>query len=115
MQAKSIKGNSAAAIEPAIRDANTDGFKPTLAIIFISVKQDRNRICEIFKKEKIYFIGATSAAEFINGHQSEGEIVKLLLDINNNNYRIQFIDTPKLKAATNANQGSEFTIILPVN
>ncbi|MBK9958586.1 MAG: hypothetical protein IPP11_08345 [Chitinophagaceae bacterium] len=58
-----------------------ENFKPTLAIVFISVKQDRKAICEILRKEEIDVFGATSCGEFISGYQSEGEIVVLLFDM----------------------------------
>ncbi len=90
MKAKSIKGSSPSAIQSALQQSMADGYKPTLAIVFISIKQDRKAICEILDKEGIDVFGATSCGEFINGHQSEGEIVILLLDINRNNYSMLF-------------------------
>jgi hypothetical protein len=92
MKAKSIKGNSTAAIKSALQQNITDDFKPTLAIVFISIKQDRNAVCEILQKEAIDIIGATSSGEFIDGHQSEGETVMILLDINRSDFSILFED-----------------------
>lgn len=40
MKAKSIKGKSTEEISSALTESMSDGFKPTLAIVFISVKQD---------------------------------------------------------------------------
>ncbi len=60
--------------------------------MFLSIKQDRQTVCEILNKENLDIIGATSSGEFINGHQSEGEIVILLLDIHRNNFSILFED-----------------------
>lgn len=90
MQAKSIKGNSPEEIQSSLQQSVAAGFKPTLAFVFISIKQDRKAISEILQKEGIDILGATSCGEFINGYQSEGEIVILLLDINRNNYSILF-------------------------
>jgi hypothetical protein len=92
MKAKSIKGRSADEIDSALRQSMTDGFRPTLAIVFISIKQDRKAVCEILDKEDVDIIGATSSGEFINEHQSEGGIVVMLLDINKNDYFILFED-----------------------
>jgi hypothetical protein len=39
MKAKSIKGNSPSAIKIALEQSMAGGFKPTLAIVFLSVKQ----------------------------------------------------------------------------
>lgn len=90
MQAKSIKGKSTAEIQSALQQSIADGFKPTLAIVFISIKQDRKAVCEILNEYDIDVIGATSSGEFINGYQSEGEMVILLLDIQKNDYCILF-------------------------
>jgi hypothetical protein len=102
MKAKSIKGNSPEVIKSALQECMTDGFKPTIAIVFISIKQDRKEVCEILQKEGIDVLGATSSGEFINGHQSEGEIVIMLLDIRTDRYAILFesIEDKSLEAAT---------------
>ncbi len=71
----------------------SDGFTPTLAIVFISVKQDRRAICELLSKYHIDIVGATSAGEFTNHRQSDGETAMLLFDINKEYYRILFRDT----------------------
>lgn len=92
MQAKSIKGKSPVEIRSALQQSIADGFKPTLAIVFISIKQDRKAICEILNESGIDIIGATSSGEFINGYQSEGEAAILFLDINKNDYCILFED-----------------------
>ena len=60
MKAKSIKGNSPEVIKSALQECMTDGFKPTIAIVFISIKQDRKAVCEILQKEGIDVLGATS-------------------------------------------------------
>ncbi len=93
MIAKSIKGSTSAEIQTALAGSIADGFKPTLAIVFISINQDRVAVCEILTKQGIDILGATSSGEFIYGHQSQGEIVILLLDIPRDHYRILFCDT----------------------
>jgi|SRR6187455_1574021 len=90
MKAKSIRGGSAEEIDSALQQSMDDGFRPTLAIVFISIKQDRKAVCEILDKEGIDIIGATSSGEFINGHQSEGEAAIMLFDINKNDYCVLF-------------------------
>jgi hypothetical protein len=92
MKARSIKGSSAEEIQSALKQSMADGFKPTLALLFISIKQDRKAICEILDKEGIDIIGASSSGEFIDGYQSVGEAVLMLLDINKNYYCILFED-----------------------
>lgn len=95
MNAKSIKGSSPEEIQTALQESMADagrpdgqGFKPTLAIVFISVKQDKNAVCEIFTREGIDCIGATSCHEFTDGHQSEGAIAVLLLGVAKDNYAV---------------------------
>jgi hypothetical protein len=102
MKAKSIQGKSVVEIKSALGQALSDGFKPTLAIVFISIKQDREAVCDILHNNGIDIIGATSSGEFIDGHESEGEIVMILLDINRNNYSILYEDIGErsLKDAT---------------
>jgi len=92
MKAKSISGKSAKEIQSAMQKCLADGYKPTLAIVFISIKQDRKAVCEILSKENIDILGATSSGEFINGHQSEGEMVVMLLDIDKADYSILIED-----------------------
>lgn len=92
MKAKSIKGKSPEEIKNALAESMTDEFKPTLAIVFLSIKQDRQTVCEILNKENLDIIGATSSGEFIDGHQSEGGIIVLLLDMKKENYCLLFED-----------------------
>ena len=90
MKAKSIKGKSPEEIQSALEQSMADGFKPTLAIVFLSIRQDRKAICEILDKKGVDVMGATSAGEFIDGHESKGETVMMLFDINKNDYCILF-------------------------
>jgi hypothetical protein len=92
MKAKSIKGNSAGEIKAAIADCLADGFRPTLAFVFISVKQDRKAVCELLHAASIDIIGATSCGEFISGYQSEGSAAILLMDLPREAYKILFED-----------------------
>ncbi len=103
MKAKSIKGKSPDEIKSALNTSMADGFKPTLAIVFISIKQNRNAVCEILDSEGIDILGATSSGEFIDGFQSQGEIAILLLDMNKDDYCILFekIGDRSLEESTN--------------
>ncbi len=71
----------------------SDGFQPTLAIAFISIKQDRDAVCQLLRAEGIEVVGATSSGEFIDGHQSQGEMAILLLDIPKDSYAILLRET----------------------
>jgi len=92
MKAKSISGNSTEEIKSALRNSLSQDFKPTLAIAFISIKQDRNAICELLRQEGIAVLGATSCGEFIDGHQSEGAAAILLMDMHPDHFTILFED-----------------------
>lgn len=92
MKSKSIYGNSAEEIEKALKESMSDGFKPTLAIAFVSIKLERNAICEIFENEGVAIFGATSCGEFTDGNQSEGEAAILLLDLNPDYFSLLFED-----------------------
>ena len=104
MKAKSIKGKSVEEIQTALQQSMADGYKPTLAIVFISIKQDRKAICEILHQHEIDIIGATSCTEFIDGHQDEGSIVILLLDLNKAFYTILFQEVGQLTVSDAATQ-----------
>lgn len=92
MKAKSIKGTSTEEIRSELQKAMSDGFQPTLAVVFISIKQDRKAVCQILSKEGIDIFGATSCGEFIDGYQSEGSIAILLIDAPRDCYAILFED-----------------------
>jgi len=93
MKAKSIKGKSTEEISSALNESMTDGFKPTLAIVFISIKQDREAICNLLDEKDIQLFGATTAGEFIDGEIEAGSTAILLLDINPAYFKIEFIET----------------------
>jgi len=95
MKAKSIKGNSPEEIKTALKESMADGFKPTLAIVFLSIKQDRNAISEILDKEGIAIYGATTHGEFTEEGISKESVAILLLDINPVFFTIFFSEYPE--------------------
>ena len=88
MKAKSIKGKSPEEIQSALYQSIADGFKPTLAIVFLSIKQDGEAVSKMLSAHNIDFIGATSCNEFVDGYQSDGGIAVLLFGINRKNYAV---------------------------
>ena len=92
MKAKSLKGRSPEEIQLELQKSMADGFKPSLAIVFISIKQDRNAVCEILNKEGIDIVGATSCGEFVHGFQGQGSVAVLLMDLRRDAYTILFED-----------------------
>jgi len=92
MKAKSIKGKSIEEIKSALLESMKDEFKPTLAIVFLSVKQDRAAICKLLDSHGIAIFGATTSGEFIDEVTEKGTVVMLLLDIKNDHFQIYLDD-----------------------
>jgi hypothetical protein len=82
MKAKSIKGNSPSEIKTVLEQSMADGFQPTLAFVFISIKQDINAVSNLLDQQSIRIFGATTGGEFIDGDIGTGTIAILLLDMN---------------------------------
>lgn len=92
MKAKSIKGKSPEEIQSALQQSMADGFKPTLAVVFLSIKQNRDTICDILDKAGIDIFGATSAGEFVDGEIGEESTAILLMDMDRASYKVLFED-----------------------
>lgn len=92
MKAKSIKGKSPEEIKTALEQSIADGFKPTLAIVFLSVKQDRTAISKLLDSHGIAIFGATTSGEFIDEVTEKGTVVMLLLDIKRDHFQIYLDD-----------------------
>lgn len=95
MKAKSIKGKSTEEIQSALNDSMVDGFKPTLAIVFLSVSQNRKAICELLDAENIGIFGATTSGEFIDEVTEKGSTVILLMDMKRDYFQIYLEDYPE--------------------
>jgi hypothetical protein len=90
MKAKSIKGRSPEEIQSALQRSTDDGFKPTLAICFISKSQDRNAISQLLDEQSISIFGCTTNGEFIDEVTEQGSAAILLLDMNRDHFQIYF-------------------------
>lgn len=95
MKAKSIKGKSTEEIQSALENSIADGFKPTLAIVFLSVSQDRAAISKLLDAHGIAIFGATTSGEFIDEVTEKGTVVMLLLDINRDYFQIYLDEYPE--------------------
>ncbi len=102
MKAKSIKGNSEEEIFSAFANSIADGFKPTLAMIFLSIKQEREGINALLNKNNIQIFGATTSGEFIDGEIGQGSIAILLLDMKPEHFKILFQDASNNSTLQNA-------------
>jgi hypothetical protein len=92
MKAKSITGNSTEEIKTALAENTKDGFKPTLAIILLSKKEDAEPIRPIFGKQGIAIFGVTAPQNFTEQGITEGHITVMLLDIKPDNFKIVLND-----------------------
>jgi len=82
VKAKSIKGNSPSDVKASLDQCTSDGFRPTLAFVFISIKQDIDAVCNMLDQRGIQIFGATTGGEFIDGDIGAGTIAILLVDMN---------------------------------
>lgn len=94
MKAKSIKGKSVQEIKNALEQSIASGFKPTLAITFISKSQDIDAICEVLDKAGITIYGATTNGEFIDEATEKGSAAILLLDIEKDHFEVYLEEFP---------------------
>ncbi len=92
MKAKSIKGNSTEEIETALAQCKSDGYIPSLAFVFISIKQDIEAVRLLLDQDGIQIFGATTSGEFIDGDIAAGTIAILLLDMNPSHFTILLED-----------------------
>jgi hypothetical protein len=82
MKAKSIRGNSTSEIKTALELSIAGNFMPTLAFVFISIKQDIDEVSNLLDRHTIRIFGATTGGEFIDGDIGSGTIAVLLVDMN---------------------------------
>lgn len=88
MKAKSIKGKSTPEIKNALAESKADGFEPTLAIVFLSVAQDRQAISQLLDEAGIAVFGCTTNGEFIDEEMESKSVAILLLDIKKEHFRV---------------------------
>jgi hypothetical protein len=94
MKAKSISGGDIAEISDALVQTIRDGFSPTLALVFLSVKQDHVEICDLLSAKGIAIYGSTTNGEFTEKGITKEGIAILLLDVNRNYFDVLFSEYP---------------------
>jgi len=92
MKAKSLKGNSTAEIKIGLEKSMEDGFRPTLAFVFMSIKQDIDSVRQLLMEHNIQIFGATTGGEFIDGDIGSGTIAMLLVDMNPDHFKVLLHD-----------------------
>jgi len=82
MKAKSIKGKTASEIKSALDSTMNNGYRPTVAVVFIAVDNELEVIRKLFTEKGIQIFGSSSGGNFIDEEVEADAIVVLLLDIN---------------------------------
>lgn len=104
MKSITIQATTPQKIENKVKKEIKNGFKPTLAIVFLSFKHNLAAVSKIFDTQHISVFGATSSGEFMGTGVSEGGIVVMLLDMNPTFFRIKFLETGTQTTYENAKE-----------
>lgn len=107
MKSITFKGMTTLAIKKKLERHLENGFKPTLAVIFMSIKQDIEAVSELFEARGIKIFGATTSGEFIDEEIEEGSVVVMLLDINEDYFKLKYLKTGKQSTLENAKEIGE--------
>ncbi len=103
MKAKSISGNSPEELKLAFYDCIEDGFKPTLAFVFIPFKTEIEPYCEILKEKEIAIFGTSRFGTVMQDPITIKDTSFLLLDLDLKHFKIlfkEFTDNSAESAAT---------------
>ncbi|MFK7948287.1 MAG: FIST signal transduction protein [Saprospiraceae bacterium] len=106
MKSISIQAASITEVQDTFANLSSD-FKPTLAIIFCSIKQNIEAIKNLCNQYDIDFVGCTTAGEIVDDELIEESIAIMLLDINRDFYFIQEVDHGTTSYANALRVGTE--------
>lgn len=93
MQAKSFQATDLTDLEKQIISAQSDGYSPTLALIFSAIDIGLPAVVELFKKYKIDIVGCSTSGEISNSACFENAAVGLFFDLDRALYRIHAVST----------------------
>ncbi len=88
MNVKTIYGTSINIINKQLSDIYENHFRPSVAIIFSSVKYNLKELNKIFDNYKIAVFGSSSAGEIMHDEIFERSIVVMLMDMKKENFGI---------------------------
>ena len=88
MEAKLIKGNTAAEVQVALDTVLHSGFKPTLAIITLGNSENVAALRLVFDQHGIAIFGITAPQKFTGEGIEDVDIIAMLLDLNRDYFRI---------------------------
>lgn len=92
MKAKSLKEKSAEKIKIALTQSMADGYKPTMAFVFLSDTEEIDSITAALDAAEITIFGASTADKFNEDGIDTGGIVVLLMDTNPAYFKLVFKD-----------------------
>ena len=102
MKAITLKGKSTSDISSQLNQIISEGYRPTLGIVFLSIVQDAEAITALMNSQNIQVFGATTSGEFIDGDIENGSITIMLLDINPDYFKLSFSETGIVSSYDNA-------------
>lgn len=92
MKAKSIKGKSAEELKSVLQHSMNDGFKPTLAFVFLTEVDDIDAVRTLLDDEGIAIFGASTSQKFSEEGIEPVGIVVMLMDMNPANFKLVLKD-----------------------
>lgn len=107
MKAKSIKGRSASAIQVALAESKKDGYRPALALVFLTSIENAEGIRDMLTEEGIAIFGVSTSQKFTEEGMQVDDIVILLLDIHESYFKIALKDYHSSSAYEAARQVGE--------
>ena len=93
MKAKSIKGKTTEDIGAALKKSMADGFRPTVAVVFIADDSEQKNIVKLLSSKEIQIFGASTGDNFVDGEIESHAIVILLLDIDRASFQLSIKGT----------------------
>jgi hypothetical protein len=95
MTGKSINTSSIEELQLALQKLINADFKPTLAVVFMSISLDRKAVCQLLDDYNIAVFGVTTNGEFVNEDLNKQSVAVLLLDINPSYFKVLFQEFPE--------------------
>lgn len=92
MKAKSLQANSIDDLKSLLQESIKDGFQPSLAFSFSSLKDEWVKLQALMNEYHIAFFGASSNGEFISEQYEVGSIAVLLLEMPPDVFKIEIAD-----------------------
>lgn len=92
MQAKSISGKSSVEIKIALDKCMAEGYRPSLAIVFLTEVEDINAVSEPLDSAGITIFGVSTFQKFNEQGMDPDGIMVLLLDINPDYFKVVLKD-----------------------